>query len=166
MNKFIGILVIFIGIAVGLWWTQQPTPAPALEMTTIEGEKIRLHELPGPALVVFWATDCPACLREQPLLARLHRDFGDQGLTILAIAMPYDPPNRVVTFAKQVKPPYPIFLDPLGDIARAFGDVRLVPTQFLIADGKILWQKTGALEETEIRNRIETLLHSSKQGAA
>ncbi len=153
-------------LAIGLWWRQQPAEVPDLKLTAITGEKITVAQIPGPALVVFWATDCPACLQEIPLLTKLWRTYHGRGLEILAIAMAYDPPNRVVTFSRKRQLPYPVILDPFGEIASAFGGVRLVPTQLLIANGKILWRQTGILQESAIRGKIETLLTSTQQGAA
>ena len=43
--------------------------APDVTFTTITGKKIALKELRGkPVIVTFWATDCPACLKEIPAL--------------------------------------------------------------------------------------------------
>lgn len=163
----VALLFLFFALTgAGFWWWQQPVKAPALQLTTITGKKISLAHEQEPLLVVFWATNCPACLKEIPLLTKLWQDYHERGLTVAAIAMTYDPPNRVVTFSRERQLPYPVILDPYGEIARAFGDVQLVPIHFLIANGNILWRQTGAAREAEIRGKIETLLKSTTQGAA
>jgi len=59
--------------------------------------------------------------------------------------------------------PYPIALDINADAARAFGDVRLTPTSFLIApDGRIVYHKLGEMSMQKLRQDILDMLQSSQ----
>ena len=124
------------------------TPAPNAVFKTIGGETISLAALHGrPVLVTFWATDCPSCLEEIPQLIKLHQEFSPQGLTIIAVAMYYDPPNHVQEMAAAKQLPYAVALDPTAEHAKAFGNVRLTPTSFLIdTNGMIVMEKLGELD--------------------
>lgn len=157
--KFIfpALLLAVIAAGVGGRWLARPT-APDVEFVNLKGERIPLRDLRGhPVLVSFWASDCPACLAEMPDLSALHRDYAARGLRVVAVAMRYDPPIRVVESAKPL--PYAVALDPLGKIAEAFGPVRLVPDNFLIApDGRIALHKLGRLHAGELRAPIERML--------
>lgn len=160
-NLLLG-LAIAAAISAGLWlsFNKTLTPAPDVIFSTLTGKKIALHDLRGkPVLVTFWATDCPGCIEEMPHLVDLYRQYHDQGLEIIAVAMYYDPPSHVVAMAKEQAIPYDIALDIEAGHAKAFGDVRLTPTTFLIIpNGSIALQKIGAFDSTDMKARIETLL--------
>ncbi|MFZ2170936.1 MAG: TlpA disulfide reductase family protein [Methylococcaceae bacterium] len=134
--------------------------APDVTFTTITGKKIALKDLRGkPVIVTFWATDCPACIKEIPHLIDLYTQYHKQGLEIIAVAMFYDPPNHVVSLTQDRQLPYPVALDLKSEHAQAFGDVQLIPNTFLISPGGLLTlQKTGAFDYAEMKTHIETLL--------
>ena len=160
-NLLLG-LATAAAISAGLWlsFDKTLTPAPDEIFSTLTGKKIALHDLRGkPVLVTFWATDCPGCVEEMPHLIDLYRQYHDQGLEIIAVAMYYDPPSHVVSMAKEQALPYDVALDIQAEHAQAFGDVRLTPTTFLITpDGSIALQKIGVFDLTDMKTRIETLL--------
>jgi peroxiredoxin len=148
-------------LAVGTWFwqTQTSLAAPNVNFKTIKGENIDLLALKGkPVLVTFWATDCPGCIEEIPHLIQLHQQFSTQGLIIVAVAMDYDPPNQVLAMTAAKKLPYPVALDPSGSLAQSFGNVQLTPTTFLIdKTGKIVLQKTGVFDLTDMQQRLARL---------
>lgn len=83
------------------------TTAPDSTFTTITGKRISLSQLRGkPVLVTFWATDCPSCLEEIPHLIDIYQHFHPLGLEIIAVAMIYDPPSRVVAMTQAMQIPY------------------------------------------------------------
>ncbi len=152
-----------VGALAYVWLSPQGLKqAPALTVRTLDGNEINLAALRGkPVLVTFWATSCPGCVKEIPHLIELHEEYGPQGLQLLAIAMAYDPPNHVLAMRDARQLPYPIVLDIDSSAARAFGDVQLTPTSFLIApDGRIVRQKIGELDMDEVRTQLQALLRS------
>jgi thiol-disulfide isomerase/thioredoxin len=122
--------------------------APNAVLTTLKGDRLAIAELKGkPVLITFWATDCPSCIEEIPDLIALHQQFNGNGLQIIAVAMPYDPPSRVQTLVKERRLPYAVALDIDSGLIRAFGDVQLTPTTFLIdRQGVIIMHKVGAFD--------------------
>ena len=158
----IGVIVIALMALLGYRWL---VPAglghsPDITLVTIKGERLPLDAYRGrPLLVTFWATTCPGCIKEMPHLIELYEELHPRGLEIIGIAMDYDPPNLVIAMTKERAIPYPIALDIQADAARAFGDVRVTPTTFLIApDGHIAHKKTGALDMNLIRQTIQDML--------
>jgi peroxiredoxin len=153
-----------LGTLAWLWLAPAGLKArPDISLMTIKGEEIQLASLQGkPLLVTFWATTCPGCIREIPHLIELYDELAPQGLEIIGIAMNYDPPNRVLAMSKARNIPYPIALDIHADAARAFGNVRLTPTSFLMApDGRIVYQKVGAINMVRLREDILGMLGST-----
>lgn len=134
--------------------------APTVEVKALDGRQLQLSDLRGrPVLVTFWATSCPGCVKEIPHLVELYRELAPKGFEIVAFAMAYDPPEQVREMAARREIPYLVALDSSGDAARAFGDVRLTPTHFLVdPQGRIVQQKLGELDIKLLRNRILSML--------
>lgn len=62
------------------------TAVPAFQLATVAGEPITWQQLQGkPTVINFWATWCPPCVREMPLLADATQEYAKQGVQILAI---------------------------------------------------------------------------------
>lgn len=162
-----GGVAVLLAVAVWLWLVPSGlNQAPAVTLKTIQGEEFALKKLRGqPVLVTFWATTCSTCMKEIPHLIELHETYRERGLSIFAVAMPYDPPNQVIEFARARELPYKIALDVEGDAVQAFGDVMLTPTTFLIApDGRVVVHKVGQFDTEVMHKRIAHMLGNKKQG--
>lgn len=153
--------LLLVGALAYVWLSPQGLKeAPALSVRSVDGKAVDLASLRGkPVLVTFWATSCTGCVKEIPHLIELHQEFAPQGLQLVAIAMSYDPPNHVIAMRDARQLPYLVALDIDGTAARAFGDVRLTPTSFLIApDGRIVREKVGELDMNEVRAQLRAML--------
>ncbi len=126
----------------------------------IDGRQLTLEQLRGrPVLIDFWATSCRSCLEETPDLIALYQELANQGLEIIAVAMPYDRPDMVLKAAEELNIPYPIALDIDGTVVAAFGGIAVTPTHFLIRpDGKIADRITGTIDPAKLRVRIKKML--------
>lgn len=153
--------VALFGVLAYVWFTPSGLKqAPPLVVTTLGGERISLEQLQGrPVLVTFWATTCPGCVKEMPHLVELYKELGPQGFELIALAMSYDPEDQVREMVRLKRLPYKVVLDSDGAAARAFGDVKLTPTNFLIdPNGRIVQQKLGEMDIDALRNRILGML--------
>ena len=135
-------------------------PAPNFSFTLLDGARSSSQALRGKVLLVnFWATSCVTCVREMPQLMAMHRRFQARGFDTLAVAMSYDPPALVSSFAQNRDLPFGVVIDNTGAIARAFNDVRLTPTTFLIDKrGAIVKRYVGAPDFGELHTLVEKLL--------
>ncbi len=152
---------VLLGLLGYLWFSPSGLkPAPAIAVATLEGGQVNIDQYRGkPLLVTFWATTCPGCVAEIPHFSALYRELGPKGFNIVAIAMAYDPPEQVRFMAKQRAMPYTVALDSDGAAARAFGDVKLTPTTFLIdPQGRIVQQKLGEVDTAQLRRKIVEML--------
>lgn len=149
-------LAIVLAVALYLGLTQK-TSAPALILTDLSGKPIVLNQLRGQTVLIdFWATSCPGCVQEMPQLADLYTRYHGKKFDLIAVAMSYDDPAQVRQFAAERGLPFPVVLDSQGDIAHAFGEVKLTPTAFLIdADGHIVAQTIGNLDFAKLQQRLD-----------
>ena len=137
-----------------------PGGFPPISISTIDGRRFDSAAVEGrPVLVTFWSTTCRICLQEMPDLEALYRRLSPQGFEIIAVSMPWDPPDEVVRLAQARALPYPVALDVNGTIARAFGDVSVTPTHFLVGPGgDIAFRSTGALDFAGLDERLQSML--------
>jgi peroxiredoxin len=99
----------------------------------LDGSKASRADFLGKVtLVNFWATSCTTCVAEMPQLVATHEKYRQQGFDTVAVAMRYDPPAYVVNFAESRKLPFKVAIDNTGAVAKAWGDVKLTPTTFLV----------------------------------
>lgn len=135
-------------------------PAPGVTFTSLKGDRISTNELRGHVVLVnFWATDCPTCVKEMPRMVTTYNKYQKQGLEFVAVAMRHDPPNYVVNYAEKNSLPFRVALDPMGQIAQAFGDVKLTPTTIVIDKrGNIISRILGEPDFAKLDALIEQKL--------
>jgi peroxiredoxin len=153
---FIAVAVLAVVGALAYALIDKPR-APAATFMTLEGKPIVLDDLRGKVVLVnFWATSCPGCIKEMPGMIQTYKQYKDRGFEIVAVAMRYDPPNYVVNFVQTRQLPFPVALDVNGEHAKAFGNVQLTPTSFIIGkDGSILEQKLGELDFVKLNALLD-----------
>jgi peroxiredoxin len=160
---YLSTAVLALALVVSLGFYMLPkdlTTLPDISLHFIDGRKIEFNSLRGkPLLVTFWSTTCATCIKEMPHLVELYNELNKDGFEIIGIAMPYDPPNRVLELSDRKGIPYPVALDIEGVAMKAFGNVDVTPTSFLIdALGNIVEQNTGEMNLERLRARIKELL--------
>ena len=143
--------------------------APELEATRndgstvvladLDGNPVRLADLRGKLVWLnFWASWCPPCQSETPVLRDLAAEYGEAGLEIVGIAVQETTPDDVRAYAERYDLGYTIAFDASADIFHRYR-VFALPTQFFIApDGRILEVLNGPLTEATARTRIEAWL--------
>ena len=135
---------------------------PEAALTDLDGEQSALSEFDGrPQVINFWATWCPPCVRELPLLDQWHARRDDDGLAVLAIALESDH-ALVREFVEQRELALPVRLSAPGtiDLSSRFGNARgVLPYSVLLdADGRVLAQKMGELDDQQLRRWREQAL--------
>ena len=164
MKKLVLGLAAAIAIGGAALWQFQGTAqaAPNVAFTDLQGNTVTTQELRGKVVLVkFWATSCTTCIAQMPDTIKHYEDLSPKGFETIAVAMQYDPPNYVKTYAETRKLPFPVVIDAQGKIAKAFGDVQLTPTAFLIdKQGHIIKRYLGNYDEKAFLNTVEKALES------
>ncbi|MGL5947684.1 MAG: TlpA family protein disulfide reductase [Aeromonas sp.] len=113
--------------------------APALSLTTLEGETLDLGQLYGkkPIYVKFWATWCVPCRQQMPGFEAIHKQFADQITTIAVNTGFSDDAAAVRAYRQQHGLSMPIVIDD-GRLASAL-HMRVTPQHVVIGrDGRIM----------------------------
>ena len=134
--------------------------APASRFVLLDGNTVDTASFKGKVVLVnFWATTCVSCVKEMPSLVATHQKYKDQGYDTVAVAMSYDPPQWVSNFAQTRQLPFKVALDNTGEIAKAWGDVKLTPTTYLVdKQGRIVKRYVGEPEFEALHQLVEKLL--------
>lgn len=177
MNQFQRITLYILVLIAGASWTvlsaetgpaavSAPAPqkgftAPDFSLKTPTGETYRLSELKGQAVLVnVWATWCPPCRAEMPAIEKMYNEYKDQGFIVLAVnSTVQDNPLAITPFTDEYNLTFPILLDELGEVSRAY-QVRSLPSTYFINRHGIITEVVigGPMSEALLRTRIEEAL--------
>ena len=137
--------------------------APALARTSLAGQRVDLKALRGKVVLVnFWATWCGPCKVELPTFVQWQRQYGPQGLQVVAVSMD-DSDAPVRRFVKTLRPGFPVVI---GDakLGRAWGDVLGLPVTFLVSrDGRIASRSEGGSDLPALEREVKKLLAESQK---
>lgn len=133
----------------------------ASRLTTLDGVVQSLSDFSGRVLVInYWATWCGPCREEIPIFVRLQRDYGDQGLQFIGIAI--DQVDKVRGFAAEFQINYPLLLGGLEaiDLSRHAGNKAGVLPYTLVIDrsGRMVAGLAGGISEAGLRTQLAPLL--------
>ena len=176
------------GFAVSRWRREPPTPAttidqgawnaagdgvirsssadssdtaPDFRFTDQHGAEHRFSDWDGRVRVVnFWATWCPPCVHEIPMLASVQESFRERGVRFIGVAV--DDPDEAFAMAKELGMTYPTMADSRRtlDLLHAYGNraAALPFTAFVDAQGTIRDRHVGELTLEQTRAKIQALL--------
>ena len=149
-----------VGVALRRHATQTVTPDALQavwlsEFDTPKGETLKLADFRGKPLVLnFWATWCPPCVEEMPLLDAFFRQNSVNGWQVIGLAI--DQPSLVKRFMGQFPVEYPIALGGMNgsELGRLLGNAQggLPFTVVFDATVNVKVQKLGKLSADEIKS--------------
>jgi len=129
--------------------------APDFEVTTVDGEKLKLADFKFQVLVInFWATWCEPCKKELPMLDAYYREHQYSGLRILAVTTEDSLPII------KLKPLAAVLAIPMARrFTGDYGPMKGVPTTYIIdRHGILRYAEAGALTFDEMTEILAPLL--------
>jgi thiol-disulfide isomerase/thioredoxin len=143
------------------WWRFMPARMeeavlPALwelEFDTPSAGKLSMASLRGrPLLVNFWASWCPPCVEEMPLLDAFYQENSSKGWQVLGLAV--DKPGAVIEFLGRHPISFPVALAGMegAGLSKSLGNLSggLPFTVVLGADGTVQKRKIGKVSSQDL----------------
>lgn len=126
----------------------------------LDGQMLRVDSMRGrPLLLNFWATWCPPCIQELPLLNAFFAENRAKGWQVLGLAI--DQPANVQKFLQRMPLDFPVALGGLGgaELSRALGNDKggLPFTVMFAGDGSISRRKIGQLTAQDLQDWFRSL---------
>jgi len=157
-----GVAVAAASAGAGLAWWRQRTEVPRSAAETAfwagryegpNGEAVVLERFRGrPLLVNFWATWCPPCVDELPLLNAFQRAHAGKGWQVLGLAV--DQPSAVRTFMQKMPLVFPVAMAGMAgtELSRSLGNLGggLPFSVVFDASGEVVHQKVGKVTEADL----------------
>jgi cytochrome c biogenesis protein CcmG/thiol:disulfide interchange protein DsbE len=138
--------------------TMVDRPAPDFTLTTFEGKTISLTDLRGkPIIINFWASWCPPCRIEAPLLERTWRAYKNRGLIFLGVNI-QDRKEDALSYMREFDITYPNGPDPTGEIAIDYGVSGLPVTFFVSRKGEVVRRWVGAIDRNALMSIVEEIM--------
>jgi thiol-disulfide isomerase/thioredoxin len=137
-------------------WPAPASEIPSFSLNSVEGQVVPLSSFRGKPLVVnLWATWCPPCQREMPMLGNaqtrrpdIHFVFLNQG----------DGAETVRHFLALRNPALRnVLLDAHGQLAGMLGHHALPTTLFFDARGRLIDTRIGELSRATLEERLDAL---------
>jgi thiol-disulfide isomerase/thioredoxin len=141
--------------------------APPFTLKTLAGSSASLSDYIGhPVLLNFWATWCPPCRDEMPMLVEAYAANQPAGLVVLTINLTDQETSKkdVQKFVTEFHMPFPVLLDERGKVRQRYR-LRGVPTSVFIGpDGVVQAVNPGPITAAAFRLHLAAML--SRVGGA
>lgn len=173
MKKIILLIIVAMislgaGVTARSGWPLLEKPAqplPAFNLSDLSGKQHSISEWRGKILIInFWATWCPPCKKEIPEFVALQKQYGDQGLQFIGVAI--DDKKSVGDFLSSTPINFPVLIAEDEGIALAhkLGDISgTVPFTIVVnAEDQIIHQHPGNFSKEQILEIVAPLLAKSK----
>ena len=123
------------------------------------GQQVKSEAFAGKAmLVTFFASWCPTCLQEIPVLVRMHKEFAPQGFSVVGLSVDQGDPSEVQQLMRRTGINFPVLM---ADISTAehFGGVYMIPVSFLVnKSGQVVKKYPGPAPESLLVKDIHSIL--------
>lgn len=160
-----GVAAVAAGAGLGgAWWAERKSGESGdrvdevfwtRSFTRPDGGELKFAEFKGkPLLINFWATWCPPCVEELPMIDRFFKDHAANGWQVVGLAI--DQPSAVRKFLERTPVSFPVGLAGLEgtDLVKQMGNTAggLPFTLVLNADGSVATRKMGKLDPADLES--------------
>lgn len=148
---------IWVGTTLGLKVLERPRPSlPPIAVTRLDGTTTSLDQFKGKPMVVnLWATWCPPCVREMPVLQQAKAARPDIRFVFLNQG---EEAQKVLAFAARHQIPTPgLLLDRSMAAGQMLGGRALPTTLFFDRHGRLIDTRVGELSAATLARYLDAL---------
>jgi thiol-disulfide isomerase/thioredoxin len=128
-------------------------------LTDLQGRPVLLADLRGKAVWInFWASWCPPCQVEIPVVRDVAAEYASRGLVVLGISVQEASVSNVAAYATRYQLGYTIAADVTGDIYRLYRPPGLPTSIFIGPEGAVRAFVLAPLSEAGAIAQIEPIL--------
>ena len=151
-----GTAIFFIGTVVLTLCPTSGQKLPEFAFVSLDGQSVRLNDFQGkPTVVNLWATWCPPCVREMPVLHEAQGKRPDVNFVFLNQG---EGGTHVGSWlSRQQLPLRNVLLDPRRQASAAFHQVGYPTTLFFNAQGELVSTRIGELSAATLEERLRSL---------
>ncbi|MBI4306990.1 MAG: TlpA family protein disulfide reductase [Chloroflexi bacterium] len=136
-------------------------PARPLSLVLFTGETLDLEQLRGKYVMLdFWASWCPPCRQEAPVLARTYERYKGRAIEFVGVSI-WDSDSGARQYLRQFGITYPNGPDPKGRIAIDYGVTGIPEKYFIDPHGVVLKKFIGPMNEQRLEQVLDELLRGS-----
>ncbi len=136
--------------------------SPAADFTVADqhGDNVSLSDMAGrPVIVNFWASWCSPCRSEMSLFDEMYEKYGDEiQFMMVNLTGGSETVDTASSYIASEGYSFPIYFDTEGEGAAAYGVYSIPATYFINAEGNIVAQAKGAIDESALQEAIDRLL--------
>jgi thiol-disulfide isomerase/thioredoxin len=159
-----GVAVALLALALGGCVRAGDLPLPgrdvytALRLPNVGAVPVRQDSFAGKVVLVsFFATWCFPCLAELPTLKKLQAQHAEAGFTVVLVGLDLEGARVLQPFADEYQLPFPVLVadDSMRTGDTAFGQVKALPTQFLLdREGRVLLAYQGVADAADLEKVV------------
>jgi peroxiredoxin len=130
--------------------------APDFQGQTLDGETVRLSDLKGEIVVLNeFASWCAPCLLETPYLVTASQSNPD-GVVFVGLNV-LENSSAVSAYKDEFQVPYPLVLDPQGEITDIYKPVGIPTSWFIDAEGIVRYVHSGPMTGEMIQQTVDSI---------
>ncbi len=140
---------------------QAATKMPKFALKSVhDGSVVKSSAFAGKVLyITFFATWCPPCKEEVPVLVDLQKRLAESGFTVIGFSVDQKGMDRVRSFVKAKDINYPVLMADM-QTNMDFGGVYTIPASFLVnRSGNVVKSYIGYVEHSVLEKDINSLLN-------
>jgi cytochrome c biogenesis protein CcmG, thiol:disulfide interchange protein DsbE len=133
--------------------------APELKLNDIKGTATSLSNYRGQVVLVnLWATWCPPCKAEMPLLQEFYIHHRNEGFIVIAIE-DGDPTADVISFVNEYSLTFPVWIDPTYQATDDIFKTKNLPSSYVIdRAGRVRLTWVGAINSANLEKYVTSLI--------
>ncbi|BHH82146.1 TlpA family protein disulfide reductase [Desulforhopalus sp. 52FAK] len=137
------------------------TKMPAFSLKSVQdGNIVDSSSFKGKVLLLtFFATWCPPCAQEVPVLNELQEELSDSGFSVVGLSVDQQGPRVVAKFMEKKEITYPVLMAE-AKTTSDFGGVYGIPVAFLVnKSGNVVKKYTGYIQRSILEKDVRSLLN-------